>query len=451
MDIAYYISDLLGQQGELTVPNLGYFVQIRKAAYYDNQAKKFFPPHYSVQFDPQVIDEDDSLANHITGVKNISLASAKYFIEKYIANLKSQAVVEHVPFANLGSFSSDGLKLTFNSGTKMDDPAFFAFQPLDVYKIGDTKVKKPVGKSDFLTEAPAPVAASAAAPPVTPAAIVTPPPTLPEPVVAPAEEAEEYYEEEPRRVFGVWMIVLIVLVLLVAGLGALYKFKPDVFNKIIPLHKKDAGPSAKSDSPAAIYHKKDSLARLRADSLAAVDAAKRDSTAKADSAANASVKPAAKPEVKQPEAKPEVKKTEVKPEVKQPEVKKPEAKKPEVVADTKKPATTVVTTQATAQKPITANFDKATASGDMPADIPRGWYIITAFSSGTKGPGERMISEMKSRGFVQARFATTKVGQAGNYLVILGAYPAKQDAVDRMKELKATGKITDSEMSLRKF
>ena len=62
MDIAYYISDLLGQQGELTVPNLGYFVQIRMAAYYDNQSKKFFPPHYSVQFDPQIIDEDDSLA-----------------------------------------------------------------------------------------------------------------------------------------------------------------------------------------------------------------------------------------------------------------------------------------------------------------------------------------------------------------------------------------------------
>lgn len=431
MDIAYYISDLLGQQGELTVPNLGYFVQIRKSAYYDNQAKKFFPPHYLVQFDPQVIDEDESLAKHITGVKNISLASAKYFIEKYVANLKSQAVIENVPFANLGSFSSDGLKLIFSSGTKTDDPAFFAFSPVDVYKIGDTKVKKTVGKSDFLTEAPAPTRtepvqtfASAATP------LAAPVTAAPEPAVTAEPETEEYYEEEPRRVFGTWIIILIVLVLLVGGLGALYKFKPDVFNKIIPLHKKDTTAIAKPAAPVVDY-KKDSLERVRTDSIAAVQAAQRDSLAKADSITKAAVKPAAQPEVKQPEV------------IKQPEAKKPES----VVTETKKPAATVVKAPVNIEPAVTANL----GGGEMPAEIPRGWYIVTAFSSATKKPGEKVISEMKSRGFVQARFATTKVGQAGNYLVILAAFPTKQDAVDKMKELKATGKITDSEMSLRKF
>ena len=82
MDIAYFISDLLGEQGELSVPNLGYFVQMRMNAYYNEQENIYYPPHYSVQFDPQVIDDDDSLASYITEKKKISLASAKYFIEK---------------------------------------------------------------------------------------------------------------------------------------------------------------------------------------------------------------------------------------------------------------------------------------------------------------------------------------------------------------------------------
>src|SRR5476651_2579323 len=106
MDIAYYISDLLGQQGELSVPHLGYFAQIRKPAFYDDVAKKFYPPQYVVQFDPQVIDGDDSLAEYITGLKKISIASSKYFIEKYIVSLKNQVVIEDIPFADLGKFSS---------------------------------------------------------------------------------------------------------------------------------------------------------------------------------------------------------------------------------------------------------------------------------------------------------------------------------------------------------
>jgi hypothetical protein len=411
MDIAYYISDLLGQQGELTVPNLGYFVQIRMAAYYDNQAKKFFPPHYAVQFDPQIIDEDDSLANYITGIKNISPASAKYFIEKYIANLKSQAMIEDVPFANLGSFSSDGLKLTFTSTTKMDDPAFFAFHPLDVYKIGDTHAKKPVVKSD-LTEPPVPTSST---PPPIPqsdsAPIVTPTEAEPE-----LEEVtdEEYYEDEPRRRFGVWMILLIILTLIVVALGSLYKFRPDLFNQYIPIFKKPV--VVKQAAPVA---KPDTTINKAADSLAKQDSVKKDSIpAKIDTPKTA---------------------------VKKPEAAKPQTTKP-VVTETKKPAPVVV-----APPVNTPTVNPTLINGQMPAVIPKGWCVITAGAFPLKSDGEKQLINMKSRGFIQARYLKDNVGKGGNHIVILGAFPTRKEALDGIKELKATGKIVDREMSIREI
>jgi hypothetical protein len=418
MDIAYYISDLLGQQGELTVPNLGYFVQIRMAAYYDNQAKKFFPPHYSVQFDPQTIDEDDSLANYITGIKNISPASAKYFIEKYIANLKSQAMIEDVPFANLGSFSSDGLKLNFTSATKMDDPAFFAFHPLDVYKIGDTHAKKPVSQSDFSTAPPVqtspPVASSTPLPiPQSDSApIVTPAEAEPE-----LEEAidEEYYEDEPRRRFGVWMILLIVLTLVVIALGGLYKFRPDLFNQYIPIFKKPA--VVKQPTPVA---KPDTIINKAADSLAKKDSVKKDSIpAKIDTPKTA---------------------------IKKPEAAKPQAIKP-VVTETKKPAPVVVAPPV--NKPtvtIPAN------SADAPIELAKGLYVIYAGAFPIRSMADKRLIDLKSRGFSTARLLTEKVARGGNYKVIIGGgYQTRKEAVDATVELIATGKIKSSDMYVDKI
>ncbi|MES2278970.1 MAG: SPOR domain-containing protein [Bacteroidota bacterium] len=428
MDIAYYISDLLGQQGELTVPNLGYFVQIRMAAYYDNQAKKFFPPHYAVQFDPQIIDEDESLAKYITGVKNISLASAKYFIEKYIANLKNQAMVDEVPFANLGSFNSDGVKLTFTSTTKMDDPAFFAFRPLDVYKINDTKSKKPVGKTDFLTTPPpvpiqAPV--NAAAPHPVEAPVIAP--AVAEPELAEEEVAEEeYYEEEPKRVFGIWMILLIVFTLIVIGLGAIYKFRPDLIKQYLPQHKDTT--VVKHTSPI-VHHDSTFTANQAADSIAKQQlAARNDSITKADSAKAAALKPNAK-----------------KAEAKKPEV-VTEPKKTEVIKETKKATAVVV-----APPVNTPTVNPTLTNGEMPAVIPKGWYVITAGAFPIKSIADKQMVNMKSRGFAQARYLNDKVGRGGNYIVILGAFATRKETTDGMKELKATGKIVDSEMSIREI
>jgi translation initiation factor RLI1 len=114
MDVAYYLSELLGQLGEVNVPGLGYFVQIRIEGYYNADDSTFYPQKNKVQFDPQIIDDDDdTLAQYIADKKNISLASSRYFTSKYISNLKQEAILKDVPLADLGFLYIEGPNVTF--------------------------------------------------------------------------------------------------------------------------------------------------------------------------------------------------------------------------------------------------------------------------------------------------------------------------------------------------
>jgi len=454
MDIAYYISDLLGQQGEVTVPNLGYFVQIRMPAYYDSQLKKFFPPHFSVQFDPQVIEEDESLANHISAIKKISPSSAKYFIEKYTSNLISQAVVEDVNLENLGTFSSDGLKLSFQSATKSNDPSFFAYPPVTVYKIGEDKTKAPEVVVPEAVATPAYTPAAQAIDPAEKKPFSLFNPQSPKPAVAaPVEnialteeiedDDEDVYEEEPKRL-GIWIIVGIAFTLLIITLGALYKFKPELFKFL--KHKE----APVVTQPVPLIVKKDS----GADSLAKQAAATRDSL-KADSAAKAATttptatKVEAKPvETKKPdvvvnkatEAPAEAKKQDAaasKPAEKQVTVKKPDV----VVASPPKnapPANIPVVTS-----PTTTN---ASADG-----LTKGDWVIRAGTFPIKQLADRRLEELKAKGFAQARFEKENVRAGNNYKVILGVYKTRAEAVDAKKELTASNKLKDGELLIEQL
>ncbi len=93
MDVSFYIGELLKQHGEISVPGLGYLVLARVSGYYNEAEGKFYPPHHLVQFDLQQIEDDDTLTQHIADVKNISLASSKYFTEKYINTIKEESLV----------------------------------------------------------------------------------------------------------------------------------------------------------------------------------------------------------------------------------------------------------------------------------------------------------------------------------------------------------------------
>jgi len=455
MDIAYYISDLLGQQGEVTVPNLGYFVQIRMPAYYDSQLKKFFPPHFSVQFDPQVIDEDESLANHISAIKKISASSAKYFIEKYIGNLKNQAVVEDVNLENLGTFSSDGLKLTFQSAAKSNDPSFFAYPPVTVYKIGEEKTKAPEVSQPVTSQAkivqPVTAAASEAftdpgekkpftlfnPQPVKPAASA---PVGAFPLNATAEDDDDIYEAEPKRL-GIWIIVAIAFTVLIIALGALYKFKPDLFKFL--KHKE----ITVAPKPLPIVVKKDSVADSLAKRAAAVkDSLRTDSVAKA-AATPTTTKVEDKPvEVKKPDVAvnkttgipAEAKKIETattKPTEKPVET----PKKPDVIVASPPKSAPAVNTPVVTTPTNTASTDGLT----------KGEWVIHSFVNADKKPMEKRVEELKARGFANAHLEKENVKPGFNYKVMIGgSYKTKAEALDAAKELTAAGKLKMSELSI---
>jgi len=237
MNLADYLSELLGLHDEVNVPGLGYFVRNRVNAYYNDAEARFYPPYHQVKFVPQPND-DETFAQYVADKKNISLASSKYFVEKFITKLKEEASKGKFLFADLGSFQSDLDQLVFKPNERIPaDPAFYGFPPVDLFKAAQpvpADVKKPVLAPDQPAVAPAPTA------------VTTPPPPR-------AVHSPEYYEEEvePKRGINVWMIVLIIAAILGLAVFGVYKFYPQAFDKVKDEYNKLTGKSA--DTPAVIH------------------------------------------------------------------------------------------------------------------------------------------------------------------------------------------------------
>ena len=144
MDLAIYISELLGLRGEVNLPGIGYFAQVRSNGYYNERENKFYPPGHQVNFRPQSV-EDDILAKYISEKKHISLASSIYFIDKYVIGLKQQVALQDVDIAGLGYLQTKDSVLTFkaNNAGRENDPAFYGFAPVKTYNWVSNPKKPP--------------------------------------------------------------------------------------------------------------------------------------------------------------------------------------------------------------------------------------------------------------------------------------------------------------------
>jgi hypothetical protein len=212
MNIADYLSELLGEHDEVSLPGLGYFVRTRVNAYYDDKEAKFYPPYHQVKFVPEPKD-DDTFARYIAEKKNISLASSKYFAEKFVSKLKEEATTGKYLFADLGIFYTDQDQLVFKPNDKIaSDPAFCGYPPVAVTKLG-----QPFSREH--------------AKPVFDRPVSTPAVSAPQAQTIPPEE---YYEEEPEttRPVNVWPITLLALTIIALALFGVYQFAPSAFDKI---------------------------------------------------------------------------------------------------------------------------------------------------------------------------------------------------------------------------
>jgi nucleoid DNA-binding protein len=288
MDLSNYVSQLLQQHGQLNVPGLGFFVHLRKSSYYDNETGTLYPPYYETTFEPpHSNDEDNTLLNFVAETRNISITSARYFIDKYADSIKAKAAAGEFDFEGLGSFSTNERSaLVFKSHqaeTAYNSP-LYGLPPVKIQKLVN---EIPLVESEVETPAevvpepiPVEVTSEVIPDPVVPVpskvtvnqAYASPVTVKKEPVPAPPVVVEEEVEEQPKSKAVYWIILAVVIVALAAGLLA-YQYKIINFNgapAVKPQQKAQPAP-VKADTDTT---KKDT-------SALAPTTAKADSTVKA--------------------------------------------------------------------------------------------------------------------------------------------------------------------------
>jgi len=253
MDVGFYVSELLELHGDVSVPGLGHLVRARISGYYNEAEQAFYPPRYEVRFEPNLIDEDDILIKHIADKKNISLESSEYFIEKYIGNLKQEALNHEVQMAGAGVFYTEDDQLNFRPADNLvSDKAFYGMPPVKINKLN-----------------PEPVAETTSSPetPYSPEASETDD-------VDPVNEDEEVYDEEPRsnRLLRNWLIVFGVIVALALAVFGLQRYNPAAFDKLRNWNTAKTAPVIKAESRQATAD------TTKADTVAKTDSAAKNTT-----------------------------------------------------------------------------------------------------------------------------------------------------------------------------
>lgn len=235
MDLAIYINELLGLQGEVNVPGIGVFSQKRVNGYYNEADGKFYPPHHEIVFGTEPT-EDNGLADYISQKKNISPASAKYFIEKYAAGIQQDASAQSATITGLGILFYEYSTLTFKAekNAQANDPAFYGLAPVEPYKAAETAAVE----QERLTQDAAPVEEQTDE---TTAAVETPawePPAEEEVSDINTDEEQpvyEYGEEQPKSGGRRWVVILLVIMVLLLAFGVSYQYKPEWFGKKRPV------------------------------------------------------------------------------------------------------------------------------------------------------------------------------------------------------------------------
>jgi hypothetical protein len=232
MNLADYLSELLGQYEEVSVPDLGYFVRERVNGYYNENESRFYPPYHRVKFVPQPKD-DDTFTQYVADKKNISLASSKYFAEKFVSKLREQALTDKYLFADLGLFYTNNGQLVFKANDKItDDPAFYGYPIVNIYKL-EPSLNDQYSKPSFAESSPAPVFIAA-------------------PVPAQPRENDLYFEEDAERKkrANIWIILLIIITVVALAIFGIYKFDPEAFDKIGAAYHRVTG---KADTVVPVY------------------------------------------------------------------------------------------------------------------------------------------------------------------------------------------------------
>jgi cell division protein FtsN/nucleoid DNA-binding protein len=247
MNLADYLSELLVQRDEVSIPGLGHFERVRINGYYNDQDAKFYPPGHQVKFVPGEKD-DDTFAEYIAGKKSISLASSKYFTEKFVSKLREDAAEAIVAFSDLGSFQTEDAQLVFKPNDKVgNDPSFYGFEPIAISKPAQTPSEEPA--FTILSESAEAVETT---------------------------EEQQYIEGEAegKKLLNIWLVLLLVITIIILAIFGAYQYYPNEFNRFNPFYHKTVLkkavvipaviPKGSTDTTKKDVAVKDTLAKINA-------------------------------------------------------------------------------------------------------------------------------------------------------------------------------------------
>ncbi|MEJ7778373.1 MAG: SPOR domain-containing protein [Daejeonella sp.] len=131
MDIGFYMTDLLRDQDEVSLPGLGTFTNVRVPGSYDQTTNSFLPPGHRVSFS-NVPSEYNSLSEYISSKKNLSHSSAEYFVKNFTSVLldllRTAGIAEIKP---LGILRQKDEGLIFEASGNIDvSGRFYGLKPI---------------------------------------------------------------------------------------------------------------------------------------------------------------------------------------------------------------------------------------------------------------------------------------------------------------------------------
>lgn len=272
MEIGPYISELLEEQDELSLPGIGTFYKKRQSAYYDEAEDSFFPPSQTIALKAGESFPSTELVTYVSKRKNLSPPSARYFTEKYAESVRAELSEKgSATIEGFGILKSTEEGLVFEPSKSYAGLHNFGLQPVKEIRVVE-EIPSPEKESEAIAaETIAPSHQPPALEPVEVEIAESPKETLAEteplrPVVPPAENLKgEFVEEEraPRR--KVWPMVLAIGLLMILGFGAaVYLYDPELFNSYIQTTKQ---PQTKKTPVAAKKKLDDSAAKATADSI----------------------------------------------------------------------------------------------------------------------------------------------------------------------------------------
>ncbi len=208
MDVAAYIRELLSREHAVYVPGLGTFSKRKIAGVFKEEEQSFYPPKNSIYF---VAEEkpDETLENYISKQKNISQDAAKYFLEKFVDQLKSESDIKNIPVKE-ALFPAEDELVKEKSYTPFNEENF----GLPAVNISPIKEMADSTEKSFTDKE----------------------------AITKQDYVENFYrefsnnlpEEEPKskRSTSFWAAILLLLLICILGGYALYFYYPNLYSKL---------------------------------------------------------------------------------------------------------------------------------------------------------------------------------------------------------------------------